>query len=588
MASASKIVLSRTLSVLVLFGFTASCTHSSLAPESVSPKLSRIVIKPREAVEAKGKNWVVSTQGEASTRAAQTILHQGGNLIDAAIAASLTISVERPHSTGLGGGGFLIYHEAKTGKNFVLDFRERAPLHAAKDMYLDAKGNVIEDLSVSGSLAVGVPGLTRGLKLAHQKWGKKPWKSLFAPAIKLAAKGFPIYPSLAEAMKGETKALSKYPEAAKLFLHSDGTPKLEGEILVQKDLANTLKSISKNPDELYTGRTAKRIVKEITRLKGLINLQDLAEYAVKERIPAEADYQGFHIVSMPPPSSGGIHVIQILKLLEHDPLASYGFESSKSYHYIAQAMQQAFADRARYPGDPDFVKVPTEGLINSEYLADLRSKFSNSRARKKSEVFAGEVPGNGPSHTTHLTLMDREGNVVVSTQTINDHFGSDVVIPGTGIVMNNEMDDFAAKMNVHNGADATFISNANSIAPKKTPLSSMSPTIVFKNGMPILAIGAEGGTRIISSVAQSILNYLAYHQDLYTALASPRIHQQWSPDVLQIENQSIPSSVLRDLTSDGYVIERTPVMCGVMAAAREGDTLVGVSDPRDAGTSLSE
>ena len=578
---------------LTLLLLTFGCSHTVVQntkqpPESVSSAVAKVRLAPPDQVQAKGSHFVVSTQGKAATQAAKLILNQGGNLIDAAIAASLAISVERPQSTGLGGGGFLIYHEAKTGKNFVLDFRERAPLLSKADQYLDKAGKVIPDLSVTGALSVGVPGLVKGLKIAHQKWGKLPWKKLFAPAIELAEKGFPIYPKLEKALIEEAPNLAKFPASKKIFLNADGKPKILNEILIQKDLEKTLVRLSQNPDDFYTGSISKEIIKELKKNHGNMSAQDLKKYFVKERKPVEADFLGYHIVSMPPPSSGGIHVLQILKLLEHDDLKNLGFQSTQSFHLIAQAMQQAFADRARYLGDPDFVHVPSEGLLSSQYLSNLRAKFNDQHARKQNEVFAGVVPEDGPTHTTHLSLMDEAGNVVVSTQTINGWFGSALVIPGTGIVMNNEMDDFAAKPGASNIFGATATTTANQVAPKQTPLSSMSPTIILKDGKPVLALGAPGGTRIITAVAQTILNYLVYHKDLYTAIASPRIHEQWSPDVLSIENQNVPSSVLQGLQNLGYTLKRTEGESNVMAVAREGDTLIGVSDPRDIGTSVGD
>jgi gamma-glutamyltranspeptidase/glutathione hydrolase len=581
------------LSLLFTFALTA-CAHQPPSPiqalTATTDAIPVLKLAPRAQVEAHGKKWMISTQGIASTQAAAEVIHAGGNLIDAAIAASFAVSVERPQSTGLGGGGFLIYHEAKTGKNFVLDFRERAPARASKNMYLNAKGEVIENLSINGGLAIGVPGLVRGLKLAHQKWGNKKtsWPSLLQPAIRLAQNGFKIYKPLASALNEEADDLNKFPASKKIFLNADGRPKKEGDLLVQVDLAKTLGVIAKNPESIYTGAIARQIVKAVQAQKGILSLADLRNYQVKERPAVVADFRGYQIVSMPPPSSGGIHVIQILKLLEKDELNAQNFLSAQSLHLEAEAMQQAFADRAKYLGDPDFVSVPTDALIQDAYLAKLRSEFDEKNARPSSQVFAGKIPPPEPEHTTHLTLMDSEGNVVVSTQTINGYFGSGLVAAGTGIVLNNEMDDFAAKQGVQNIFGATAISDANSIAPHKTPLSSMSPTIVLKDGMPVLALGAPGGTRIITAVAQTILNYLVFHQDLYTSIAAPRIHHQWRPDTLLIENQPVAVEVLQDLNRRGYHLERVRAEANVMAVAREGDDLVGVADPRDIGTSYGE
>ena len=567
-------------------------------PQNASVSESKTVtIAPREQVEAHGKKWIISTQGKHTTQIAQKVLKEGGNLIDAAVAASFAISVERPHSTGIGGGGFLIYHEAKSGKNFVFDFRERAPLNAYRDMYLDKKGIVIPDLSVYGALSVGTPGLVKGLSLVHRRFGKKKWKELVLPSSELAKNGFEIYPTLAHALDEEKETLARYASSRKIFLHEDRSVKKEGELLKQEDLALTLTEISKNPDVFYTGKIAEKIVHAVEIERGLITLKDLKKYKVKERKALTAKWNGYDVVTMPPPSSGGIHVLQILKLLEKDQLS---FLEPKTIHLMASVMQSAFADRATHLGDPDFVKVPMKGLLNPEYLNKRRAAINEHKARKKSEVLAGPASEfEEEENTTHFSMMDVEGNVVVSTQTINGYFGSGFVAEGTGIVLNNEMDDFSSKPGAANIFGALG-GSANAIAPLKTPLSSMSPTIIFKDKMPVLALGAPGGTRIITAVAQTILNYLKFHQDLYASIATARIHQQWNPDVLYIENNAtaglrpeVEVSTIQDLKQKGWEIKRSGAQCNVMAVSREtsdknSTILVGVSDPRDIGTSAGE
>jgi gamma-glutamyltranspeptidase/glutathione hydrolase len=330
-------------------------------------------------------------------------------------------------------------------------------------------------------------------------------------------------------------------------------------------------------------------VASVERHGGRVTGDDLLRYRVKKREPLVADWRGYQVVSMPPPSSGGIHVIQILKMLESDDLVRSGFWSAESIHLIASAMQQAFADRARYLGDPDFIRVPSQELIEKSYLSSLRGRFRDT-ARSADSVQAG-VPGPVPSEhfeTTHFSMMDSEGNVVVSTQTINGYFGSKVTAEGTGIVLNNEMDDFSAKVGASNIFGATSSSEANRVEPFKTPLSSMSPTLVLKDGVPVLAVGAPGGTRIITAVAQTILNHLVYQMSLFNAIATTRIHQQWKPDELLIENFPVESAVLRELSAKGWKLKRVRTQSNVMAVARTEDGFVGVSDPRDAGTSAGE
>lgn len=568
----------------------AALTHDESVP--------LVKLAPRSQVEAHGQKWMISTQGKYSTQIADQILKDGGSLIDAAVAASFAIGVERPQSTGLGGGGFMIYHEARTGKNFVLDFRERAPLKATRTIYLDQIGKVIPKKSETGSLAIGVPGLVRGLKLAHSRWGKLDWAKVVKPASDLALKGFPIYPALKRAMTEERENLELFKESKKIFLDPKGRERALGEVLVQKNLAKTLDRIEQNPEDFYTGTLAQQIVASVRAHGGVLSLKDLKEYQVKERTPVEADWKGYHIVSMPPPSSGGIHVIQILKMLENEPWDQSQFLKPASLNLMAQAMQQAFADRAKFLGDPDFVKVPAEGLLDDAYLKNLRAKLDPNHAKLASQVLAGEPRSDQHQDykhqehehqdTSHLSLMDAEGNVVVSTQTINGYFGSALTAEGTGIVLNNEMDDFSAQIGAKNIFGATSTSLANSVEAKKTPLSSMSPTIVFKGSTPVLALGAPGGTRIITSVAQTILNYFVFHQDLYTSVSALRIHEQWLPDELFLENQDGDASLVRSLRGYGWKVKRVMAQSNVMAIAREGNDLVGVADPRDIGTSSGE
>jgi len=344
--------------------------------------------------------------------------------------------------------------------------------------------------------------------------------------------------------------------------------------------------IAKQPEEFYTGSISKKIISTLQKHKGILDGADLKNYTVKERSPLQAEWRGYQIVSMPPPSSGGVHVIQILKMLEHDDLFKMGFQSEKAEHLIASAMQLAYADRAKYLGDPDFIKVPIQTLINEAYLSKRRQLVHADRALKKDEVSAGKInPEKDHFETTHFSLMDREGNAIVSTQTINGWFGSKMIAEGTGIMLNNEMDDFSSKVGASNLYGATAVSNANQIEAGKTPLSSMSPTLIFKDGKPVLALGAPGGTRIITSVTQTILNYLVFKKSLYDSVAAFRIHQQWSPDELRIENLDVPVPLLRGLSDRGWAIKRSPNESHVMAVAREGDLFRGVSDPRDAGTS---
>lgn len=569
----------------LLLAALAGCASQPLEP----PLAVRQPAQERNQWESVGASFSISTQGKASSLAAQKMFDEGGNIIDAAIAASFAISVERPNSTGIGGGGFLLFHEAKTGKTHAVDFRERAPLAASKDMYLNEKGDVIPERSVNGIHSVATPGLVAGLIEMHGKWGKLPLAKVIAPAIEIAEQGTEVTPEISRALEWRKAVLARDPGARAIFLKPDLSPYAIGEKIVQKDLAETLRSIVKKGKKgFYSGPVAKAILDFSKEKGGALAARDFDSYKVKWRAPVRGNFRGNEVLSMPPPSSGGVHVLQVLNMLENDPLADLGFLSAKAIHRTASALQLAFADRAVYLGDPDFVKVPDQWLTSKAYALSRRASIEETRARPSAEVQAGTVPKDEHLETTHFSILDSEGNAVSSTQTINAAFGSGVVVPGTGVLLNDEMDDFSAKpgvANIYGGLGGA----ANAIAPGKTPLSSMSPTIVLRDGRPIMAVGAPGGTRIISCVAETILNVLAYRLPPYEAVAGVRFHHQWQPDELQIDSPGPGAGVEAELTKMGYKLKVAPngVPCKVMLVVREGDLLHGVSDPRDAGTAVS-
>lgn len=538
--------------------------------------------------EAFGNQYAIATQGKYSSHAAEEIFAQGGNIIDATVAASFAVSVERPQSTGIGGGGFMLYYEAKTGETYAIDFRERAPMKATKNMYVGKDGKANTDLSQNGILAVAVPGMVAGLVEIHKRFGSLPLEKVIAPAVRLAEEGFPIYEEFHRALENRAAQIKKDPAAAKIFLDNNGAVPAVGTTLVQKDLAKTLRLIAqKGKDGFYRGPTANAIVKLAKQRHGLITQQDLSSYEVKWRKPVEGKFDDYDVYSMPPPSSGGVHVIQFLNFLENDHLTRSGPFTKNSIHLAASALQSAFADRATYLGDPDFNKVPVKGLISSDYIKARRNEVSIEKARKASAVKAGNPLPHESTETTHISVMDAEGNAVSTTQTINGWMGSGVVAPGTGIVLNNEMDDFSAQEGSSNLFGAIG-GKPNSIEPKKTPLSSMSPTILVKNKKPVMAVGAPGGTRIISCVAQTILNYVEFKMPLYDAVTSIRYHHQWQPDALFIDPPGPTPEVLKSLSEMGYDVRIEPVPCYVMAVTREGQKLHGVADPRDIGISLAK
>ena len=564
---------------------TTSLPESQLYPP-MDPSRSR------SSYTARGHRAMVATAHPLASAAGIEILRAGGNVVDAAVAASFVISVVRPQSTGIGGGGFMLYHDATNKKTKVYDFRERAPAAATRDMFVGPQGQSmpfrygkveIPDASVNGHLAVGVPGLVDGLVATHASHGRLPLKTVLQPAIKIAANGFPVYPMLAQRLAERATVLSKFPATKKIFFKHD-QPLTTGSLLIQKDLAKTLERIATHGSkDFYYGDTAKLIVAEMKRGHGLITGADLADYRMIERRPIEVNYAGYKIVAMPPPSSGGITVLETLNILSESPAANAAYGSTAAVHWLAEAMRRAFADRAQLLGDPAFTKIPLKGLLSLDYAKSLRSGIdpkhaTNSRSLPPSVADKFEHPS-----TTHLVVMDSDGNAVSTTQTVNYYFGSGVVAAGTGILLNDEMDDFAK----HPGTPNVFGlvgSDANAVAAKKTPLSSMSPTLVFDGkGELRLALGSPGGPRIITATLQTIFNSLSRGLNLPDAVHAYRIHHQWLPDQLEVEKGGLDTKVIQELKSMGHSIVEHPGMGDVEAVARQADGLVGVSDTRSDG-----
>jgi gamma-glutamyltranspeptidase / glutathione hydrolase len=533
----------------------------------------------------RGDKYLIATQGIYSTEAGVKMYQLGGNAADAATAVSFAISVERPQSTGIGGGGFLLFNDPNKKVPLFYDFREKAPAKSHSKIYLDKEGNEIPRRSLDGIFAAGVPGLVAGVLEFHQKHGKLPLKVVLAPAIELAQKGFKVYPELAKALKVREKVLASFPSSKKIFFKKGRVLKL-GDHLIQKDLAKTINRIAKNGRrEFYQGVTAQRILKTSRRYRGLLTQKDFNDYNVKMRAPVQGTYGEYDVFSMAPPSSGGAHVIQILNTVEPLKLGQYGVHHPKAIHYTASAMQQAFADRARYLGDMDFVPVPLKELTSKEYAHQILEKIEKKlQARKKEEVFPGKFKDFPPEHkeTTHFTIMDTDGYVVSSTQTINGYFGSALVAEGTGIVLNNEMDDFATKVGASNLFGAVGGKN-NLVEAGKRPLSSMSPTLVMKGNKPVLALGSPSGTRILTCVAQTILNYIEHKLPLVHALGATRYHHQWSPDEIRIGVMGLPIQTENELREMGYKLNHKNLGCRVQAIAWDSQGLYGISDPRGRG-----
>lgn len=539
----------------------------------------------RSQYESKGKHSMVATQGEATSKATLAIMDNGGNIIDAFVTASLMISVERPQSTGIGGGGFLVFYNHAEKQVYAFDFREVAPIMSKTNMYLTKSGETQPLLSQEGALAVATPGLIAGLYDIHKKFGRLPWKNVVQPAIHLARNGFPLYDHLQVALEDRKLLLSMDPEAKKTFLMPDGSvPKL-GTMVIQENLAKTLELIAeKGRDAFYKGKVANAIVKTIRSKRGIMTLKDLRDYQMKERAPVTSSYKGLKVYSMPPPSSGGIHVIQILKMLEPHNLKAMGPQSADAVHLTANSMQRAFVDRATYLGDPDFHAVPVKELLDKKYLKTLSQEINTKTATRAEKLKPIPLPYES-SETTHFSIADKEGNMVASTQTINGWFGSGVIAQGTGIVLNNEMDDFAQKVGAQNLFGAVG-GNNNLVEPKKRPLSSMSPTIITNDQGPYMALGSPSGTRIITCVAQTILNTVEFEMPLFEAVAATRIHQQWQPDALKIEAPYLSEKVEKALKDRGHNVVHEKLGCSIQAIKRENKKWTGVSDPRGEGMAI--
>ncbi|OBX09192.1 gamma-glutamyltransferase [Gallibacterium genomosp. 3] len=525
------------------------------------------------------KHGMVATEQHLATEVGLSILKEGGNAIDTAVAVGFALAVVLPNAGNIGGGGFMVLHDAKTGEDFAIDFREVAPLKAHKDLYLDEKGNVVDGKSLFTHFAVGVPGTVAGMEYALKKWGTMPLEKVIQPAIKLAEKGFIVSDTLADTLKIEKDNLGKW-ESTKAIFFKDGEPLASGDRLIQKDLAHSLKLIAKQGSKaFYQGEIAEKIVKEMEKHGGLISMQDMKEYQIVERKPVTGEYRGYKIVTMPPPSSGGAHLIQILNILERYPLNEYGANSAKAIQHYAEAMKLAYADRSEYLGDPDFVKIPLKGLISKKYADELAQKISDDKITPSSTIKPGKPQPYESDQTTHFSVMDKFGNAVGVTYTLNLNFGTGIVAEGTGILLNNEMDDFSAKPGVPN-AFGLIGGTANAIEAKKRPLSSMTPTLVMKDNKPWLVTGSPGGARIITTVLQSIVNTIDYNMNVAEAIMTPRVHHQWLPDELRIE-EGISPDTIHLLEKQGYKVVTKATMGRVQIIQAKDDGFYGASDPRN-------
>ena len=496
-----------------------------------------------------GENGMVVTAQHLATHVGVDVLKAGGNAVDAAVAVGYALAVVYPAAGNLGGGGFMTVQLADGRKTF-LDFREKAPLAATADMYLDKDGNVVPGLSAKGHLAVGVPGTVSGMELALSKYGTLKRAQVIAPAIKLAEDGFALDQGDIDMLHSATEEFKKDQDLRGIFLNK-GEPLQVGQKLVQKDLARTLREISaKGTDGFYKGWVAKAIVDSSQAGKGIIAQADLDKDQTRELAPIECDYRGYHVVSAPPPSSGGLVICQIMNILEGYPMAELGYGSAQGTHYQIEAMRHAYVDRNSYLGDPDFVQNPVEHLLDKDYAAKLRAAIDPQKAGDSMAIKPGVAPHEG-SNTTHYSIVDKWGNAVSVTYTLNDWFGAGVMASKTGVILNDEMDDFTVKVGVPN-MYGLVQGEANAIAPGKAPLSSMSPTIVTKDGKAVMVIGTPGGSRIITATLLTILNVIDYKMNIQEAVNAPRFHQQWMPDTTNLETFALSPDTQKILESWGH------------------------------------
>src|SRR5262244_652083 len=579
--------IKKTISALLCFALLVSFT----ATPSQLTSLTSIQAASRPPV--RGKHGMVSSVSEIASQVGVDVLKRGGNAVDAAVAVGLALAVVWPSAGNLGGGGFMVIRQAN-GKATAIDYREMAPAAAHRNVYLDEKGEYIDESSTYGHAAAGVPGTVAGLAYALEKYGTMKWEEVAEPARRLAAEGFPVWYQLERSLRGASKQLSRYPETKRIFLR-DGKPYETGEIFKQPELAAVFeRMIKQGPREFYEGKTAQLIEENMKRAnngkpedKVWMTVEDLKNYKAVEREPLRATYRGHEIITMPPPSSGGVAMIEMLNILEHYDLKSMGAGSSQTIHLMVEAMRRAFADRAEFLGDTDFVKVPVAGLTSRKYADKLAATIDPDHASTSQEVKNGDPPPYESEETTHFTVVDKDGAVASNTYTLNGSFGNKITVEGAGFLLNNEMDDFAAKPGSPN-AYGLIQGEANAVAARKRPLSSMTPTIVLKDGKLWFAVGSPGGPTIINTVAQVIINIVDHGMNIQQAIDWPRVHHQWMPDQIAYEPFGLAPDVINRLKSMGHQFANPRYMGdaeGVMIEDKT-DVRLGASDPRSDGKSI--
>ena len=558
----------------------ASFTSTLRAETPVEPIISDYA----RILPVVARHGMVASQEERASRIGLDILRSGGNAVDAAVATGFALAVTLPRAGNLGGGGFMLVHLAREKKTIAIDYRETAPAAATPDMFLDADGRFVPAKSQESGAGVGVPGTVAGLALAHERYGsgKFTLADLVAPAMKLAREGLEVDDDLADSLAA-SRRLDRFPDSSAVFRRPGGAPFERGDRLVQRDLAESLARIAREGARgFYEGETAGAIVATVRRHGGSMTLDDLCGYRAILREPVRGTYRGREIVSMPPPSSGGVHIVEILNILEHFPLADLGQNSAATIHLMAEAMKRAFADREVWLGDPDHVDVPVAGLTSKAYAAALAAKISRDRATPAREISPGEPLPYESDQTTHFSVVDREGNAVANTYTLNFSYGLGLVAAGTGILLNNELDDFAARPGAPN-AFGLLGGEANAPGPRKRPLSSMSPTMVFRDGALEIVTGSPGGSRIITTVLQIILNIVDHRMNAAEASVAVRVHHQLHPDELRVERGLSPDTI-RLLESMGHKVRLQRAMGSAQTIVRRDGLLYGAADTRQRGT----
>jgi gamma-glutamyltranspeptidase/glutathione hydrolase len=531
------------------------------------------------------KNGMVVTGEEIATQVGVEVLQKGGNAIDAAVTVGFVKAVTYPQAGNIGGGGFMLIYSAKTKQVIAIDYREKAPAKATRNMFLDQKGKVNSNLSRFSHLSAGVPGTVAGMAMALEKYGTISLAEALAPAIAIAEQGFIINHKFSSSVKNRAKHLKKHSTTAAIFFKPDGSFYEAGDRLVQTDLANSLKVIAnKGIKAFYQGKIADLIVKDMQAHGGLISKQDLANYQPVVRKPIHGTYRGYDIYSMSPPSSGGVHLVQILNILENYNIGLLGHNTAASIHLMAEAMKRAYADRSKYLGDTDFVSVPITGLTSKQYAATLSQQINRQKATISQEILPGKPNHYESNDTTHYSIVDKDGNAVSNTYTINFTFGSGIVVKGAGFLLNNEMDDFSAKPGVPN-AYGLIGGTANAIEPHKRMLSSMSPTIVLKNAKPFIVTGSPGGSKIITTTLQVIMNVIDHNMNIQEAVNAVRIHHQWLPDEIRIE-KGLNNDTIKLLTDMEHTVVTKNTMGAAASILIDNTTLYGANDPRRQGIAL--